>query len=1165
MNKKLVYKLIIFGLVSSVSNISMAAPGYRYHIGSTADATKSFDDYYNIYGAAYNPYLDTFNFILKKGKLNSTDSYGFVCQHLLGSVRSCNHVVGVITYKAENMHTEVAVKGDGSGGLDDGGTFVLVNSDGFLNVVDYATVGGGYGPNTNTVGMYRSSPTVVYDFQYDGSYHKDTTMPYTLWAIHDSNPPKSIADNWFGLANYDHSITAVEKIALSGSPRLFFFLSDGRYIKYSLDRDVVTNRATFPDNELIELRSSPIARNEVVINSSLTAKPSIVASVTAYGVANSNYIFFSDGTYSRFHLDSSKNIVIDSGYPLPVTKSTWPGLEDYSKKIVAATSILNSSNNIFYFFLNDGTYVTFDFNDNKVLTEEPLKITKTWPFMASYSDIPIVAADTVNGSVVFYLSNGMAIDQNGIVSNNRQDLTAVDSYMAHDAEGDSSTIFFTNNQNTPSDFSPSLSKDASTYHSTIIHSTDPQSDDNKEPHLNHYCNANNSYSLECSNLNLDIGELRFYYSSDKDSLTRLDGRYLLISYTMNGDPKTYTGFYIPTDYQSIKNNIATYIGYTNIINPAGREVFVNSLKINDLPASYYDLAYYLPDLMLSNGKGDLQTTDDLPVRWDTKNQQQLRVWDENPLGIHSIISAQDWYAPHMHYSCDAFKLYDHNTSEDNTMPKYCLRVDMPRSDLGKYYENAPSLLSGRALKFFTAPKYTRYKEDGGYLEKDYSTVSNWGIDASHAMEISGIVRYYNKIVYFFYNDGTYSRYLEETGRMDRDKNGNIIYRSTSSNWDMDPGYAKNISGVINNEYNMEDKTYFFYNDGTYSRYLKATGRMDRDKNGNIIYSSTSSNWDMDPTYAKNISGIVNNEYNMKNNTYFFYNNGQYSRYDETSDKMGPYRQVSSNWDMDSAHAKSISGIVNNLQDSPNRTYFFFKSSDVATGIVYDEELYSNGNQSCHELDINSCKVALFIRSDKMIDDSVDTIAFPILNPYPQSFDHYYKPDGAFLYSDEDFYSQAGKNVNMDSWEDDKPPHFPDNHCPSVVPVSLQYSIRPGGCFTVTLTKDNFQKIKSALISLNELIYNPDGGSEKFPMELVEYSKQGFGEYTESGTFDYVYDYQVVGSGIKLYLADYHESDNLNHTEFKDRYQHPDDKYQYVLTQGRTKFCTQYNSLLCSYL
>lgn len=92
------------------------------------------------------------------------------------------------------------------------------------------------------------------------------------------------------------------------------------------------------------------------------------------------FIFLNDGTYMRYDFEKNK---IESGYPKEINDTSWPGLEPYKNEIIAAVKVDDTKA---YFFTRDGRYMVFNVAKNKTETISAQPINeKTLPGLKPYA------------------------------------------------------------------------------------------------------------------------------------------------------------------------------------------------------------------------------------------------------------------------------------------------------------------------------------------------------------------------------------------------------------------------------------------------------------------------------------------------------------------------------------------------------------------------------------------------------------------------------------------------------------------------------------------------------------------------------------------------------------------------------------------------------------
>ncbi|GAB2899351.1 alkaline phosphatase family protein [Microbulbifer echini] len=191
---------------------------------------------------------------------------------------------------------------------------------------------------------------------------------------------------------YNNTPVALRKSALdiiagldwSGS-RAYYFRSDNQYVRYKkiLDRASSDYPRTTDNNTWPGLGDY--------------ANLIVAAFKTS---SEKGYFFLNDGRYLRYDLDKDR---VDSGYPKLVDNNSWPGMATYANKIRAA---LKWPNNKVYFFLNDGNYLRYDLEEDQLDSGYPQAVNdNTWPGLGAYAS-EITAAHQWNSiRAYFFLKN----------------------------------------------------------------------------------------------------------------------------------------------------------------------------------------------------------------------------------------------------------------------------------------------------------------------------------------------------------------------------------------------------------------------------------------------------------------------------------------------------------------------------------------------------------------------------------------------------------------------------------------------------------------------------------------------------------------------------------------------------------------------------------------
>ncbi|WP_226643138.1 alkaline phosphatase family protein [Microbulbifer variabilis] len=229
---------------------------------------------------------------------------------------------------------------------------------GVQGILDYVLV-----YNDTPVALRKSALEIIAGLDWNGSrayYFRGDNQYVRYNKILDktANDYPRTTDNssWPGLGDYANQIVAAFK---ANSDKGYFFLSDGRYLRYDLNDDQVDSG--YP--KLVDNNSWPgMASYASKIRAALKWPNSKV------------YFFLEDGNYLRYDLEDDQ---LDSGYPKPINDNTWPGLGAYATEITAAHQW-----NMFraYFFLKNQRYIRYSITTDQANSGYP-RITddNTWP------------------------------------------------------------------------------------------------------------------------------------------------------------------------------------------------------------------------------------------------------------------------------------------------------------------------------------------------------------------------------------------------------------------------------------------------------------------------------------------------------------------------------------------------------------------------------------------------------------------------------------------------------------------------------------------------------------------------------------------------------------------------------------------------------------------
>lgn len=193
----------------------------------------------------------------------------------------------------------------------------------------------------------------AYFFRSDNNYVRYNKMLDKS----DNGYPREVNNStWPGLNSYKGLISAAFKWH---NQKGYFFLNDGRYIRYDMNNDSVDSGypSTITNNNWPGLEPY---KNKII---------------AALNWNDDTAIFFlNDGSYLSY---SITNDSLDSGYPKTVTNNSWPGLADYATMITAA---VDWNSTYCYFFLEDNTYIKYNKSTNSAVSGYPKEVNNnTWP------------------------------------------------------------------------------------------------------------------------------------------------------------------------------------------------------------------------------------------------------------------------------------------------------------------------------------------------------------------------------------------------------------------------------------------------------------------------------------------------------------------------------------------------------------------------------------------------------------------------------------------------------------------------------------------------------------------------------------------------------------------------------------------------------------------
>jgi hypothetical protein len=168
--------------------------------------------------------------------------------------------------------------------------------------------------------------------------------------------------------------------------KVHFFLNDGTYLRFDVRDNAVDSG--YPKN---------------ISDSSWPGMGGYALQIAAAfnGPRDKVYFFLVDGRYLRY---DTREAHVDSGYPKLINDANWPGLGRYRAMI---TDALNWPGNKVQFFLNDGTYLRYDMQQNRVDEGYPKVVNdKTWPGLGQYAKNLTSMVRWSDSVAYFFLDNG---------------------------------------------------------------------------------------------------------------------------------------------------------------------------------------------------------------------------------------------------------------------------------------------------------------------------------------------------------------------------------------------------------------------------------------------------------------------------------------------------------------------------------------------------------------------------------------------------------------------------------------------------------------------------------------------------------------------------------------------------------------------------------------
>lgn len=124
------------------------------------------------------------------------------------------------------------------------------------------------------------------------------------------------------------------------------------------------------------------------------------------GEAGKAYFFLKDGRFIRYDVAAD---TIDAGYPKLVDNTNWPGLSPYLSKICASL-VWKSADRKLFLFLSDGTYLRISLANFALDAGYPKMIdNSSWPGLGSYATSITSAIKWDDSRAYFFLANNTYI------------------------------------------------------------------------------------------------------------------------------------------------------------------------------------------------------------------------------------------------------------------------------------------------------------------------------------------------------------------------------------------------------------------------------------------------------------------------------------------------------------------------------------------------------------------------------------------------------------------------------------------------------------------------------------------------------------------------------------------------------------------------------------
>jgi hypothetical protein len=204
----------------------------------------------------------------------------------------------------------------------------------------------------------------------------------------------------------------VRKLMLQANNSLYWYSQDSGTAQIYRDNQLIAsvpaNQGSYTDTNTVNGKVNYTIMLNGQSASLIRNNSTIIAGLDWNDAANNTaYFFRSDMKYVRYNKSEDK---ADAGYPKNISNSSWPGLDSYKNKISAS---LKWNNQKGFFFLNDGTYLRYDMNNDATDAGYPKAVNNsTWPGLQGYGNKIVGAINWDETFAYFFLNDGTFIKYN---------------------------------------------------------------------------------------------------------------------------------------------------------------------------------------------------------------------------------------------------------------------------------------------------------------------------------------------------------------------------------------------------------------------------------------------------------------------------------------------------------------------------------------------------------------------------------------------------------------------------------------------------------------------------------------------------------------------------------------------------------------------------------